>query len=169
MDQPDALLATKLHMPRARPGLVTRERLANDLDAGLDHDLTLVVAPAGYGKSTVVAQWARRNSQPISWLSLDAHDNDPVRFWRHVLAALDMSRPGIAARIGPRAGPPPPPSFDGLVTALINDIAADPDGSELILLLDDYHAITNQMVHSSFRFLVQHCPRSLASHGHWPG
>ena len=161
MDQPEALLATKLHMPRARPGLVTRERLAIDLDAGLDHDLTLVVAPAGYGKSTAVAQWARRTSQPVSWLSLDAHDNDPVRFWRHVLAALDRARPGIAERIGPRAGPPPPPGFDGLVTALINDIAADADGSELILLLDDYHAITNQAVHSSFRFLVKHCPRSL--------
>jgi LuxR family maltose regulon positive regulatory protein len=161
MDQPDALLATKLHMPRARPGLVPRLRLTAELDSGLEHDLTLVVAPAGYGKSTAIAQWARGLAKTVSWLSLDAQDNDPVRFWRHVLAALDAGRPGIAERVGSRAGPPPPPAFDGLVTALVNDIVADDAPPELVLLLDDYHLITSQGVHASFRLLLQHCPRHL--------
>jgi LuxR family maltose regulon positive regulatory protein len=166
MNQPDALLATKLHIPRVRPGLVARRRLTDELNSGLYQDLTLVVAPAGYGKSIAVTQWAADIDHPVSWLSLDTQDNDPVRFWRHVLAALDAVRPGIAARVGPLAGPPPPPTFDGLVTALINDVAEtpggdDPDGRECVLVLDDYHLIGAEGVHASVRFLVQHRPPQL--------
>ena len=161
MDQPDALLATKLHIPRARPGVVTRARLVEELDAGLDHDLTLVVAPAGYGKSTAVAQWTRGLAMPVAWLSLDGQDNDPMRFWRHVLAALDTVRSGIDERVRPRVGPRPPQSFDSVVIALINDVVADPAGSEAVLLLDDYHLISNHAVHASLRLLLQNCPRQL--------
>jgi LuxR family transcriptional regulator, maltose regulon positive regulatory protein len=167
MNQPDALLATKLHIPRVRPGSVLRARLMRQLTAGLDHDLTLVVAPAGYGKSIAVTQWAASIAAAVAWLSLDAADNDPVRFWRHVLAALSSVRPGIAERVGPLAGPPPPPSFDGLTTALINDVVADRPGptdparSGVVLVLDDYHLIDNEAVHASLRFLLQHRPSQL--------
>jgi LuxR family transcriptional regulator, maltose regulon positive regulatory protein len=157
----DVLLATKLHVPRSQPWLVTRQRLAARLDEGVDRGLVLVAAPAGYGKSVLLAQWARGRAQPVGWLSLDAGDNDPVRFWRHVLAALDPACPGLAERVGPLAGPPPPPSFEPLVTALINDVAADPGPPGALLVLDDYQLITSLAVHASVRFLLEHRPPRL--------
>ena len=84
----DVLLATKLHLPRPRPGFVPRPRLVSRLDEGLDRGLVLVCAPAGYGKTVALADWARRSGRPVAWLSLDAGDNDPVRFWRYVVAAV---------------------------------------------------------------------------------
>jgi LuxR family maltose regulon positive regulatory protein len=102
----DILLATKLHVPRSRPVLVPRPRLAARLTEGMDRGLVLVTAPAGYGKSVLLADWARSLARPVAWLSLDEGDNDPARFWRHVLAALDVARPGLAERVGPLAGPP---------------------------------------------------------------
>ena len=108
---PDVLLATKLHVPRPRPGFVPRPRLAGALDEGLARRLILVCAPAGSGKTALLADWAPSGNRPVAWLSLDAADNDPVRLWRHVVAALDRARPGIAERIGPLLGPPAPPSF----------------------------------------------------------
>ncbi len=68
--------------------------------------------PAGYGKTVLLADWSRRGPQPVAWLSLDAGDNDPARFWRHAVAALDRARPGIGERVGPLLGPPAPPSFE---------------------------------------------------------
>ena len=100
---PDALLATKLHMPGPRPGLVPRPRLLARLDEGLARGLILVCGPAGYGKTVLLADWARRGEFPAAWLSLDAGDNDPARFWRHAVAALDRARPGIGDRRGPAA------------------------------------------------------------------
>jgi len=87
----DVLLATKLHVPRPRPDLVPRPRLAECLDEGLARGLMLVCAPAGYGKTVLLADWARRGQQPVAWLSLDAGDNDPARFWRHGVAALNQA------------------------------------------------------------------------------
>src|SRR5690242_8948546 len=135
------LLATKLQIPRPRPGLVPRRRLADRLEEGLNRGLVLVAAPAGYGKSVLLSEWVRGMTGPVAWLSLDAGDNDPVRFWRHVLAALDLARPGIAERVSPLAGPPAPPAYDALVSALINDVAAEPaerDQPDVLLVLDDY-------------------------------
>ena len=123
----DVLLATKLHVPRPRPDLVPRPQLAERLDEGLARGLMLVCAPAGYGKTVLLADWARRGQQPVAWLSLDVGDNDPARFWRHGVAALDQVRPGLAERVGPLLGPPAPSSYEGLVTALINELAAGPD------------------------------------------
>ena len=127
----DVLLATKLHVPGPRPGFVPRPRLADRLDEGLGRGLVLVCAPAGYGKTALLADWARRGQRPVAWLSLDAGDNDPARFWRHAVAALDRVCPGIGERVGPLLGPPPPPSFEGLVTALINELAAQPGAGEV--------------------------------------
>jgi LuxR family transcriptional regulator, maltose regulon positive regulatory protein len=150
----DVLLATKLHVPASRPGLVLRPRLTARLDEGLARGLVLVCAPAGYGKTVLLADWARRGGLPAAWLSLDAGDNDPARFWRHVVAALDRARPGTGDRVAPLLGPPAPPSFQGLVTALINDLAAD----EARLVLDDYHVIDSPEVHASLGFLFEHRP-----------
>ena len=109
----------------------------------------------------LLADWARRGERPVAWLSLDAGDNDPARFWRHVVAALDRARPGIAERAGPLLGPPAPPSFEGLVTALINELAAQPGEGEVLLVLDDYHLIDSQPVHGSLVFLLEHLPPGL--------
>ena len=158
----DVLLATKLNVPGLRPDLVSRPRLAQRLEESRGRGLVLVCAPAGYGKSVLLAEWARRGPHPVAWLSLDAGDNDPARFWRHTVAALDRVRPGISERMGPLLGPPPPPSFEPLVTALINEVADQPDADEaLLLVLDDYHVISSRLVHESLGFLLEHRPPGL--------
>ena len=153
----DVLLATKLYMPGPEPGLVPRPRLLGRLDEGLARGLVLVCAPAGYGKTVLLAAWARHGGRPVAWLSLDAGDNDPARFWRHAVAALDRARPGTGERVAPLLGPPAPSSFQGLVTALINELAAD----EALLVLDDYHVIGSAQVHQSLAFLVEHRPAGI--------
>jgi len=153
----DALLATKLHMPASRPGQVLRPRLTARLDEGLARGLVLAAAPAGYGKTVLLADWARLVGHPVAWLSLDAGDNDPARFWRHAVAALDRARPGTGERVAPLLGPPAPSSFQGLVTALINDLA----GEEALLVFDDYHVIGAPQVHESLSFLVEHRPAGI--------
>ena len=157
----DALLATKLHVPRPRLDLVPRPRLAERLDEGLACGLMLVCAPAGYGKTVLLADWARRGQPAVAWLSLDVGDNDPARFWRHGVAALDQVRRGLAGRVGPLLGPPAPASYEGLVTALINELAVEPDADQALLVLDDYHLIDSEAVHSSLGFLLEHRPPGL--------
>ena len=153
----DVLLATKLHMPAPRPDLVPRPRLTARLDEGLARGLVLVCAAAGYGKTVLLADWTRRGRQPAAWLSLDGGDNDPARFWRHAVAALDRARPGTGERVAPLLGPPAPASLQGLVTALINELASD----EALLVLDDYHVISAQQVHDSLGFLLEHRPAGI--------
>src|ERR1700728_3827798 len=149
----DVLLATKLHVPGPRPGFVARPRLAGALAGGL----VLVCAPAGFGKTALLADWLRSGGRPVAWLSLDAGDNDPVRFWRHVVAALDRARPGTGERVAPLLGPPRS-SFEGLVTALINELAAQSGENAIVLVLDDYHLINARQVHASLAFLLEHRP-----------
>jgi len=155
------LLATKLHVPRPRPGFVARPRLAERLDDGLAQGLVLVCAPAGYGKTTLLAEWIQRGEHPVAWLCLDPADNDPARFWRHALAALDGVCPGIGERVGPLLGPPAPSSYQCLVTALINELASQPGGDRALLVLDDYHLIDAGPVHESLIFLLEYRPPGL--------
>src|SRR6266699_3500320 len=156
----DALLATKLYVPGPVPGYVARPRLAGALGEGLARGLVLVCAPAGFGKTALLADWVRSGDRRVAWLSLDAADSDPVRFWRHVVAALDRAQPGIGERVAPLLGQPPS-SFEGLVTALINELAAQPGEDELLLVLDDYHLVDAQQVHASLAFLLEHLPLGL--------
>ncbi len=155
----DLLLATKLHVPGTRPDLVPRPRLAGPLDEG--RGLVLVCAPAGYGKTVLLADWVASGRGPVAWLSLDAGDNDPARFWRHAVAALDRVRPGVGERLNPMLGPPAPMSYDGLVAALVNELAAQPGADEITLVLDDYHVVSSQPVHASLEFLLEHRPPGL--------
>ena len=153
------VLATKLHVPRTRPGFVTRPRLADRLAGAQGGELTLVCAPAGFGKTTLLADWARGGQRPVAWLSLDEGDNDPARFWRHTAAALDRVHPGVAEQVAALLGPPPPGSFEALVTALINRLAGVSE--EAALVVDDYHLIQSPAVHTSLGFLLEHLPPSL--------
>jgi ATP/maltotriose-dependent transcriptional regulator MalT len=154
----DVLLATKLHVPRARYGLVSRSRLVDRLTEALAARLTLVSAPAGFGKTALLADWARRGVRPVAWLSLDTADNDPVRFWRYVAAAVGNVRAGAGQRLAPLFGSWPL-SPEAAVTALVNELAAAQ--GNLVLVLDDYHLIESSAVHESVVFLLEHLPAGL--------
>src|SRR5216684_80624 len=156
MSGQDVLLATKLHVPRPQPGFVPRRRLVEALGEGLARGRVLICAPAGSGKTALLADWAR-SGRPVAWLGLDGGDSDPARFWRYAVAALDRARPGLARRVGPL----PPRSFEGLVTALINELAADPGPDEVVLVLDDYHLVDSGPVHESVAFLLENLPPGL--------
>jgi LuxR family maltose regulon positive regulatory protein len=151
------LLATKLRVPRVPPGFVARPRLASQLDEGLTRGFILVCAPAGSGKTSLVAAWARSGARPVAWLSLDPGDNDPARFWRHLFAALDLARPGIGSRVAPLLSLPEPPPSDVLVTVLINEVADD----DMVLVLDDYHVIESGPLHRAMAFLAGNLPPEL--------
>ena len=153
----DVLLATKLHVPRPRPRFVPRQRLVEALGEGLARGRVLVCAPAGFGKTALLADWARGAGRPVAWLGLDGGDSDPARFWRYAVAALDRARPGLAGRVGPL----PSRSVEGLVTALINELAADPGPDEVLLVLDDYHLVDSGPVHESVAFLLENLPSGL--------
>jgi LuxR family transcriptional regulator, maltose regulon positive regulatory protein len=158
---PDVLLATKLHVPRPQPGFVPRPRLTIALDRALARRFILVCAPAGFGKTSELAHWASSRHDGLAWLSLDTADNDPARFWRHALAAMDRVRPGIADHAGPLLDASAASSSEPLVTALINELAAQPGDREVALVLDDYHLIVAAPVHASLIFLLEHMPPGL--------
>jgi LuxR family maltose regulon positive regulatory protein len=155
----DVLLATKVCAPRPRPGLVPRRRLVERLAAGVQRELVLVCGPAGFGKSSLLADWAHRGQRTVAWLSLDEDDNDPARFWRHVAAALDVHRPGLAQQVAAQFGVSSPNSFKTPVTMLINALAEA--GDAVVLVLDDYHLIEEPTVHRSVEFLLEHLPSGL--------
>jgi LuxR family maltose regulon positive regulatory protein len=157
MSGQDVLLATKLHVPRPQPGFVPRRRLVEALGEGLARGRVLVCAPAGFGKTALLADWARGGRRAVAWLGLDAGDSDPARFWRYAVAALARARPGLAGRVGP----PPQGSVEGLVTALINELAAAPGPDEVLLVLDDYHLVDSGPVHESVAFLLENLPPGL--------
>jgi LuxR family maltose regulon positive regulatory protein len=158
---PNVLLATKLNVPGLQPEFVARPRLTERLDECPGRGLMLVCAPAGYGKTVLLSDWARGGQRPVAWLSLDVGDNDPARFWRHCVAALDRARPGLAERVRPLLGASAPPSYEVLTTTLINELAAGPSADEVLLVLDDYHLIDSGGVHESLWFLLEHKPPGL--------
>lgn len=152
------LLTTKLYPPAARAGQVARPRLTERLNAGLTRPLTLVSAPAGFGKSTLLGEWRATppgQAAPLAWLSLDAGDNDPARFWGYLLAAL-RGLPDLAALPEELAAAAAP---DRLLSPIINGLAAaDPP---VILVLDDYHAIEAPAIHAAIALLIEQMPRGL--------
>jgi LuxR family maltose regulon positive regulatory protein len=147
-----SVLATKLFIPRARQALVPRTRLMERLNASLQYKLTLVSAPAGFGKTTLLAAWARELRQPVAWLALDEADNDPTRFARYLVAALQQIDPAIGRDVlGASA-----PRIDMLIDALINDLAAS--RADFLLVLDDFHLIDQPAIHEALHTLVAHQP-----------
>ena len=158
MSGQDVLLATKLHVPQPRPGYVPRPRLVQALSEGLARGRILVCAPAGFGKTALLADWARSGGRPVAWLGLDGGDSDPARFWSYVVAALNRARPGLAKRMGPLASR----SFEGLATDLINELADDPGPDDVLLVLDDYHLVDSGPVHETVAFLLENLPPRLA-------
>lgn len=155
----DEVLATKLNAPPARPDLLPRSRLTDRLDEGMARSVTLVCTPAGFGKTTLLTDWAASSKATVAWLSLDLEDNDPVRFWRHVVVSLDRVCPGVGEHVLPILGSASVSSGQSVVTGVVNAIADTSD--ELALVLDDYHVIESRPIHEGMSFLLGHAPPQL--------
>ena len=168
---PTLLLDTKLYVPPPPRGLVPRSRLSERLDRGAASRLALVSAPAGFGKTTVLAAWlAARSAEPsgpdpasgrpvVAWVSLDPGDNQPATFWTYVVAALQTVAPGVGEQARVLLQAAPPASTGVVLTTLLNDLSsADVD---VVLVLDDYHVIDSPEVHEGMAFLLDHAPPRL--------
>ena len=156
---PTPILATKLYIPRLRPHVVIRPRLIERLNEGLHRKLTLISAPAGFGKTTLASAWVASCDRQVAWLSLDEGDSDPTRFLTYLVAALRT----IAANIGegvlgvlqsPQPTHQPPTA--SILTALLNEITTIPDN--FVLVLDDYHVIDAKPIDHALTYLVEHLP-----------
>jgi LuxR family maltose regulon positive regulatory protein len=152
----DDLLNTKLYIPRRRPDLVLRPRLTQRLNAGVERKLTLVSAPAGFGKTTLLSEWIPTSERCVAWVWLDEGDNDPARFWAYFIAALQMLHPSIGALALALFSSPQPAPTPSVMTTLLNEIDAFPD--VFALVLDDYHLIQSQLIHDGMAFLLDHLP-----------
>ena len=155
----DPILHTKLMPPRIHAALIPRERLLTRLDDGLSKKLTLVNAPTGFGKTTLVSTWLGERELPFAWVSLDENDNDPVRFWTYAITALrrldsDIGKIELAALATSQI-----PSFQTLLTSLINELAVR--STPLLLVLEDYHFITAPEIHADVAYLLQYMPETL--------
>ncbi len=160
------LLQTKLYLPRLRPSLVPRPRLIETLNRGLAGKLTLISAPAGFGKTTLISSWldalqtesAAPSPVQISWLSLDKNDSELARFLSYIIAALQCVDPHIGASALPLLQASPLP-VSSVLTTLLNDIAQQPDA--LMLVLDDYHAVDSRPIDEALTFLLDNLPPQL--------
>jgi len=155
-----SILATKLYIPPPRPRIVPRSRLIERLNEGLAKGcrLTLISAPAGFGKTTLVAACLADCGMPIAWLSLDKNDNQEERFLSYLAAALKEAHHTIGSKAAQIMAAAQPAQAEVVLTSLINDL--DSTDTEIVLVLDDYHGISSQTVHEAVRFLLEHCPRT---------
>ena len=163
------ILATKLYIPPLPPKTISRPRLIKQLTDGLfmGHKLTLISAPAGFGKSTLVSEWLANCGRPTAWLSLDERDNDPARFLIYLISALQRVSPNLGAGTLDALQSSQPPPIESILTALLNEITAIPSdpstglGYSCILVLDDYHLVDAKSVDDALTFLVEHLPPQL--------
>lgn len=164
------LLETKLYIPRWNPDLVSRPRLIEQLERGIGRKLTLVSAPAGFGKSTLLAEWLTStpaDERRSAWVSLEPSDSDPSLFWAYFITALQKMMPGIGESTLAMLHSPKAPPIEVLLGTLLNEISAaagDPSsgsGQDYVLVLDDYHAIDSEPVHAGVTFLLDHLPQKM--------
>src|SRR5579872_1368946 len=156
-------LVTKLAIPPVRSDLVARPRLTNQLQRAIQRPFTLIAAPAGFGKTTVLSTWIENAPFPAAWVSLESGDDDLTRFWLYVFTALERIHPGSgASALALLHGSDPQrlPSMETILTVWINGLATLPH-EEAVLILDDYHLITAPPIHQSVTYLVDHLPHRL--------
>lgn len=156
---PQPILTTKLFIPPPRPQVVARPRLFEQLNEGIHHKLTLVCAPAGFGKTTLVSEWLAHTPRSAVWLSLDEGDNDLHRFFTYVIVALQKIAPAVGETLLPALQNPQPPAADFIVTTLLNDLATLPQ--PMWLVLDDYHLLDNPAIHQALTTLCDYLPPQL--------
>jgi LuxR family maltose regulon positive regulatory protein len=150
------ILATKLYIPSPRAKIVLRPRLIERMNEGLEGKLTLISAPAGFGKTTLVSEWIASSGRPVAWLSLDGGDNDLNRFLTYFIAALQTIATDIGAGVLPMLQSPQPPSSESILTFLLNEIVTITDS--FLLVFDDFHVIDAKTVESALVFLIEHLP-----------
>src|SRR5215210_23965 len=150
------ILATKLYIPPPQPKVILRPRLIERLNEGLHRKLTLVSAPAGFGKTTLLGEWVAACERESAWLSLDEGDNDPTRFLAYLIAALQTIAPNIGEGVLEVLQSPQPPPTESILTALLNEIDTVPD--DFVLVLDDYHVIDGSAVDEALSFVLEHLP-----------
>ncbi len=158
----EPLLATKLYIPPTRSDMVARSRLIHQLNTYIRRKLTLVSAPAGFGKTNLLSAWceaATSSGWRISWVSLETGDNDPTRFWSYVITALKTSVAEISDTILALLRSPQPVQIESVLVSLINSLTAIPD--EIALILDDYHLIETPSIHNMLMYLIDHLPPQL--------
>ena len=153
------LLQTKLFVPQLRPSLVPRPHLIEKLNRGLHRKLTLISAPAGFGKTTLVTEWIAGEERPFAWISLDERDSELARFLTYFIAAVQTLVPSMGIKVLGILESPQPPPVESILTILINEIAAIPE--ELVLVLDDYHVIDAPAVDKALTFLLENQPPPL--------
>ncbi len=153
------LLATKFYVPTSPRALIWRPRLSALLDESLKYPLTLVSAPAGFGKTMLLSAWTQAlpaSSPLVGWISLDEEDNDPLLFWTYVLSALDQQQPERFTPLLKSLQSPVAPPLTSVLTALLNSVQGSAE--HLVLILDDYHVITEQQIHTTLWYLIEHLP-----------
>ncbi|MBV9690109.1 MAG: hypothetical protein JO202_10430 [Ktedonobacteraceae bacterium] len=158
----ETFLATKLFIPPPVLKRVARPHLLTRLTTGMHGPLTLVTAPAGWGKTTLLSMWQAdpsSNAFPVAWVSLDEGDNDPVRFWTYVITALDTLYTHVGDTALAMLNSPQPPAMVSVLTLLLNALADNP--MDAVLVLDDYHVIEAQAIHQAMTFLLDHLPPCL--------
>ena len=154
---PLTILATKLHVPPLRPERVELSRLIKRLNEGMHRRLTLVSAPAGFGKTTLVCSWLEQCAKEAAWLSLNEDDNNPARFLLYLIAALQKVVPGVGDQTAVLLKTMQLQPSEGMLTELINEVSES--GKEFILVIDDYHVIDDTRVHRFLDFFLHHGPR----------
>jgi LuxR family maltose regulon positive regulatory protein len=152
----EPLILTKLYVPPTRPNIVLRTRLIERLNKGLDRKLILISAPAGFGKTTLVSEWAAVCDRPVAWLSLDEGDNEPACFLAYLVAALQTIAANIGEGVLAILQSPQPPPIESILTTLLNEITTVPDN--FVLVLDDYHVIDSEPIDHTLTFLLEHLP-----------
>jgi LuxR family transcriptional regulator, maltose regulon positive regulatory protein len=154
----NSLLSTKLHFPSVRIHQVPRPRLVSRLQQGLAGPLTLISAPAGSGKTTLMAEWrdGPGRHMPAAWFSIDAADNDPVLFFQYLTTAIDAVRPGLAQKVMPLLQSSGPIPLENVLLVLINTLSQGEQ--DFIMVLDDYHFIENSAIYKAQTFLLDHLP-----------
>lgn len=155
------IIKTKLLIPFVHPNLVPRLRLSDQIESGVQggHKLTLVAAPAGFGKTTAVSTWVHQNDRKVAWLSLDEGDNEATVFWAHLVASIRTVFPDSVETIFSALTASPPPPVNSLLPPLVNELMGLDE--PLSLVLDDYHVIENQEIHNSISFLLEHQPQQV--------
>jgi len=152
----EPLLLTKLYIPQPHQKIVLRPRLIERLKEGMQCKLTLVSAPAGFGKTTLVSNWIAGCDRPVAWLALDERDKDPARFLTYLVAALQNVKPGIGRNLQAILQSPQPLQIEYILTLLINEISIIEEN--FLVILDDYHSIDSPQVDRSLDFLIEHQP-----------
>ena len=159
LDSAGPLLETKLYVPKLRRGVVARPRLSERLSRGAESKLTLISAPAGFGKTTLLAEWlaaAPAGRRSVAWLSLDQADNQPVTFWTYLITALQTVVPGIGASALSLLQEPQPPPIETVLAPLLNELSAV--SNDIVLVLDDYHVVDAPEIQDGMAFLLEHLP-----------